>query len=100
MPEPPKRPYPPRFSSPPATTASRFREKWPLGARDVGNLDRDSLHLIERDLIDRPIVELRCSRRFVRRNYLRILYRPAILRICRDPRRPESVGAVHDVYVW
>ena len=56
-------------------------------------LDNDSFHLIERDLVARPVVELRRPRRFVRRDMLGVLDRPPVLQISRYPRRAERVAA-------
>ena len=63
---------------------------YPVGP-DVS--DKNPLHLIERDLVVRPIVEFRGARRFVCRNLLRLFNRPAIGKISRDPRRPKRVTA-------
>jgi len=58
----------------------------------LGFLYRDPFHLVERDVIVCPIVELRCARGLMRRDCLGVLNSPAVLKIGRDPGRAERVA--------
>jgi hypothetical protein len=55
--------------------------------------DRNPLNLIQRDLVARAVVELRCPRGFVRGDPRRIFKRAAVFEICRDASRAERVAA-------
>src|ERR1022692_1209231 len=55
--------------------------------------NQNPLHLIERDFITRPIVELRRPRRFMRRDHGSVFKRSAVLQICRDAGGSESMAA-------
>jgi hypothetical protein len=57
------------------------------------DLNRNPLDFIQRDVVARPVVELRRTRRFVRRNRLGVLDRPAVLQVRRDAGRAERVAA-------
>ena len=61
--------------------------------RRLRTSQHDPLHLIERHLIARSVVELRRPRTLMRRDRLGLFQRPAVLQIGRDPRRPEGVAA-------
>ena len=52
-----------------------------------------ALDLVERDLIPRPVVELRGPRALVRGDHLRMLERAAVLQVGRDAGGPERVAA-------
>ena len=56
-------------------------------------LDHDALNLVDGDCVRRPVVELRRLRRRVPGDLLRVLERPSVRQIRRDPRRPERVAA-------
>jgi low affinity Fe/Cu permease len=64
----------------------------PQAERRDALLYPNPLHLIERDLITRPVIELRRPRRLVRGDQLGILHRPPVQQVRRDPRRPEGVA--------
>ena len=55
--------------------------------------NHNPLHLIQRDLVARAIVELRRPGRFVRGDRLGVLDRAAVFEIRRDPSCPERVAA-------
>ena len=56
-------------------------------------LDHDAFDLVERDRVRRPVVHLRRLRRRVAGDPLRVLERPPVRQVRRDPRRPKRVAA-------
>ena len=63
------------------------------GVAGVRALDDDALDLVDGDRVRRPVVELRRLRRRVPGDPLRVLERPSVRQVRRDPRRPERVGS-------
>jgi hypothetical protein len=55
-------------------------------------LNHNPLHLIERDLIARAVIELRGPRRFVRGDHCGVFEGPSLLKICRNPGRAAIPG--------
>ena len=56
-------------------------------------LNRDPLHLVERDFVARSVVELGGARTFVRRHGLSVLQRASRFQIGRYPRGAEGMAA-------
>ena len=56
-------------------------------------LDNDPLHFIQRNGIARSVVEFRRPRRLVGGDRLGVLDRASVLKVRRDPGRPEGVAA-------
>lgn len=59
----------------------------------LGGLNHNPLDFVQGNLIARAIVQLRGTRRFVRRDRLRVFNRPAVLQVSRDAGCPEGVAA-------
>jgi len=49
-------------------------------------------HLVERNFVARAVIQLRCPRRFVRRNHRSVFERAAILQIFGYASRPEGMA--------
>ena len=56
-------------------------------------LDRDSLYLVERNLVITPVIKFGCPRRFVVSDLLRDFELAAVLQIRRDAGRAEGMTA-------
>ena len=81
-----------------APFAGGGRLGWPLGGRGGASAlhprsDHDTFDLGDGDGVRRAVVELRRLRRGMPRDLLRVLQRPPVRQVRRDPRRPERVAA-------
>ena len=81
--------------APPGCGSRRCKGGAPPAMRSASRhaSDYDTLDLVDRHPVRRPVVELRRLRRCVARDLLRVLERPAIRQVRRDPRRPETCGS-------